>query len=70
MKGRCRCSVTEGCDRERSSSGLKATAAMRTTKDPEEIGPPPSPSPPSPSVPRRAGTVERYPVHRIAKIWR
>ncbi|KAF0889092.1 hypothetical protein E2562_021144 [Oryza meyeriana var. granulata] len=55
MKGRCRCSVTEGSDRERGGSGLKATAAVRTTNDPEKTGPPSSPSPPSPAFPAVLG---------------
>ncbi|KAF0902529.1 hypothetical protein E2562_017927 [Oryza meyeriana var. granulata] len=50
--------VMEGYDMERSGSGSKAMAKLRTTKDPAETGPPPSLSPSSPSVPCRAGTVE------------
>ncbi|KAF0903032.1 hypothetical protein E2562_024024 [Oryza meyeriana var. granulata] len=70
MKGRCRCSVTEGCDRERSGSHSKVTAAVRTTKDPAETGPLSSLSPPSSSVPRHARTVEHHLVHHIVEIWR
>ncbi|KAF0924201.1 hypothetical protein E2562_008498 [Oryza meyeriana var. granulata] len=50
--------VMKGCDRERGGSGLKAMTAARTTKDPAEIGPPPSLSPLSSSVPHRARTIK------------
>ncbi|KAF0899909.1 hypothetical protein E2562_025475 [Oryza meyeriana var. granulata] len=68
MKGRCRYSVTEGCDRERGGSGSKAIATVRMTKDPAETDPPSSPSPPSPSVPCHARTIEHHPVHHIVEI--
>ncbi|KAF0923674.1 hypothetical protein E2562_006652 [Oryza meyeriana var. granulata] len=68
MKGRCRCSVTEGRNRERSGSGSKATTAVRMTKDPAETGPSSSPSSRSLRISRRAGTIEHHPVHHVAEI--